>query len=136
MYLCVNSLLLFDNIREHLLMVVTSYLVITNRLCRCFCMVQYFFCFFKDSSKQRNKLRKKISKEKTTMKELISVLQDIHPNPEISIKDIENGIFYWQCREEDIKGTLILYAKSSTVRTQTRTTFQLIKLNQKSEKLN
>ena len=95
-----------------------------------------FLLFLKDSSKQRNKLRKKISKEKTTMKELISLLQDIHSDPEISMNDIENGIFYWQCREEDIEGTLILFAKSSTVRTQTRTTFQLIKLNQKSEKLN
>jgi hypothetical protein len=49
-----------------------------------------------DSSKQRNKLRKKITKEKTTLKELTALLSSISDQAFSPDDVIEKGLFYWR----------------------------------------
>ena len=59
--------------------------------------------FYVDSSKQRAKLRKRISSEKATLKELALLLSKIS-SQSISIEDVENGRYFWQNEESESGG--------------------------------
>lgn len=71
---------------------------------RCVLSIKVFIDFFAvDSSKQRAKLRKRISHEKATLKELALLLSKIS-SQSVSIEDVENGRYFWQNAQSESGG--------------------------------
>ena len=69
----------------------------------CLLLISYL-----DSSKQRTRLRAKLTVSKAELKECINGLKVLHPEEEIDVESIEQGIFPWLDRSTQGKKTRLL----------------------------
>lgn len=63
---------------------------------------------YSDSSKQRTRLRAKLTVSKAELKECINGLKVLHPEEEIDVEAVEQGTFPWLERSRQGKKTCLL----------------------------
>ena len=59
---------------------------------------------FSDSSKQRKRLRTKISSEKASLATLVTKHNQLADNLQVELGEVEMGVFAWRASDQDTEG--------------------------------
>ena len=79
-------------------------------------VVWFFFFYFLDGSKQRQKLRGKISNEKVRLTKTVDAYNKLYADNSVQLADIEAGNFPWKTELINEDGNLFFFHKSDLAR--------------------